>query len=52
MSNLFSSPKSQKTKPPAELPDEEQTAKQKNRDNIRRRQSGGRSSTIMSDTLG
>lgn len=49
--NYFSKPKFP-TPVPAEMEDEYTTSRTRNRDMIRRRQSGGRSSTIMSDTLG
>ncbi len=37
---------------PAEMQDEYTTSRSRNRDLIRRRQRGGRTSTIMSDSLG
>lgn len=51
VSNYFD-PKVVKPDAPTEIPDEEAIARRRNRDGIRRRQAGGRSSTIMSDALG
>lgn len=49
--NYFAKPKFPE-QVPAEMEDEYTTGRARNRDLIRRRRSGGRSSTIMSDTLG
>lgn len=51
VTNYFA-PKAPKPDSPTEIPDEEAIARRRNRDGIRRRQAGGRSSTIMSDALG
>lgn len=49
--NYFKKPKFDEPVPP-EMADEEAVSRANNRDLIRRRRSGGRSSTIMSDSLG